>query len=73
MEKIFRIKNLDCANCALKLEKKLSKIKGIESVEVNFLAQKITICGNKEVFESKMDEIRKICKKFDDCEIVSEL
>ena len=38
----FKIKNLDCANCANELEGALRKIDIIENVSINFLAQKLT-------------------------------
>lgn len=41
MSKTIRIENLDCANCAAKLEKALKKIKELKDVEVNFMVQKI--------------------------------
>ena len=41
MTKAIRLKNLDCANCALKLERALAKVEGVKSVTVNFIYQKI--------------------------------
>ncbi len=43
MEKIYSIKNLDCANCAAKIERALEKTAGIEDISVNFVYSKITL------------------------------
>ncbi len=43
MVKTYKVANLDCANCAAKLERALSKIDGVNSAAVNFFAQKITL------------------------------
>lgn len=43
MKTKFRIKGLDCPNCAAKLEGMIAKLEGIESVKINFLTEKITV------------------------------
>ena len=43
MKKSFVIEELDCAHCAAKIEEEIKKIEGVNSVSVNFLAQKMTI------------------------------
>ncbi len=53
MKKIFKLENLDCANCAAKIERKISKIGGVENASVNFLTQKISF----ECDDGKYDEI----------------
>ena len=70
MKKTYKLENLDCAVCAEKMKRAIEKIEGVESCEVSFLMQKLTICAD----ESKMDEIikkaEKACKKVEaDCEI----
>lgn len=37
MKKTYQLDGLDCANCATKLEEKISKISGVKSVTINFL------------------------------------
>jgi len=68
MTKIFRIKNLDCANCASKIESKLNKLKSINNASVNYLTQKIMIDYNEEF---NLEEVIRVCKKIEpDCEIL---
>lgn len=70
MKKVYKIKNLDCANCALKLENKLKKVEGVIDCKVSFIFQKITLEYNKE---DVLEDIKKICKKVEpDLEFVGE-
>lgn len=71
MKKVFKLKNLDCANCAAKMERGIREIEGVESASITFMTAKLTI----EADESLMDEIitkaQKIIKKIEpDCRIV---
>ena len=34
MKKVFKLEDLDCANCAAKMENAISKIEGVESANV---------------------------------------
>lgn len=71
MKKIFRLKDLDCANCAAKMERGINKIDGVESATVSFMSQKLTVEADETRFESIMDEVVKVCKKIEpDCVIV---
>ena len=53
MKKTYKMQNLDCANCAAKMEAAIGKIDGVESCSISFMAQKMTL----EADESKLDEI----------------
>lgn len=71
MKKKFKMQDLDCANCAAKMEEAIKKIDGVEDASVSFMTQKLTI----EAEESRMDEIMKqvvaVCKKVEpDCKIL---
>ena len=70
MKKTYHI-DVDCANCANKMEAASVKIAGVAEVTVNFMAQKlnITFAEGADV-EAVMAQVRKACKKVDsDCEI----
>lgn len=43
MKTKIKVKNLDCANCAAKLEKALSQVEGVQSAKINFMFQSLTI------------------------------
>ena len=71
MKKVYRIKNLECAHCAHKMEKAIQKLDGVENASVNFLMQKITIETSEENIAELGEQIAKICKKIEsNCEVV---
>ena len=43
MRVILRMENLDCAHCAEKMEGKIAKLEGVESVSISFMAQKMIL------------------------------
>lgn len=59
----FKIKGLDCANCAAELERAIQKIEGIKDVSLSFLSERLVI----EIEESQKAEIienlEKVIKK----------
>ncbi len=71
MKKIFKMNNLDCAHCADRMEQAISKLEGVNSVSVNFMAQKMIIDADDEKFDKIMDQAQKAVRKVDsNCEIV---
>lgn len=58
MKKVYRLKELDCANCAAKMERAIQKIDGVQSASVSFMAQKLTI----ECEEERLQEIMEKAK-----------
>ena len=71
MTKILRLKDLDCANCAAKMENCIKKIDAIKDVSVNFLTQKMIIDVSDEEYEDVMQQVVKVCKKIEpDCKII---
>lgn len=71
MKKVFELRELDCANCARKMEEAVAKLTGVEEVKVNFLSQKMTIAIADGEFDSVMKQVVKVCKRVEpDCEIV---
>lgn len=43
MKKVFELEDLDCANCAAKMEDAIRKLDGVQSVTISFMAQKMTL------------------------------
>ena len=71
MKKKFKLDDLDCANCAAKMEEAIKKIPGVNDAVVSFMTQKMTIDAEDERFEEIMDEVVKICAKVEpDCRIL---
>ena len=61
MKKKFKLEDLDCANCAAKMEEAIKKIPGVNDAVVSFMTQKMTIDAEDERFEEIMDEVAKVC------------
>lgn len=59
----FKIKGLDCANCALELERVISKMEEIESVSINFMSERIIIVTNESNKDEIMKRVIKVVKK----------
>lgn len=71
MKKTFRMIDLDCANCAAKMERAIQKIDGVTSATVSFMTQKLTLEADDARFDQIVKEAVKACKKVEpDCEIV---
>ena len=70
MTKIYNIE-VDCANCANKMEEAANKTEGVKSAVVNFMLLKLKIEFEEGADEkSVMKKVLKNCKKVeDDCEI----
>lgn len=70
MKKIFKLEDLDCANCAAKMEASIKKIEGVNSASVNFLTQKLVIDAPDDLFDEIVKKASKAIKKVDpDCSI----
>lgn len=71
MKKTIKVEDLDCANCAAKLEKAISGINGVTRVSVSFMAQKILLEADDERFDDIVKEIKKTAKKVvPDCTVL---
>ena len=64
MKKRFAMKNLDCANCAAKMEAAIKKINGV-------LTQKLTLEAPEDRFDEIVELAAAACKKVDaDCQVI---
>lgn len=71
MKKVFKLIDLDCANCAAKMERAISQIDGVQKATVSFMAQKLTLEADDARFDEIVREAVKCVKKVDpDCEVV---
>lgn len=72
MKKKFDLVDLDCANCARKMEEAIQKLDGVTAASVSFIQQKMTVETADGVdFDAVMKEVVRVCKKVEpDCEIV---
>ena len=64
MKKKFKIE-VDCANCAAKVENAIKQIEGIEDASVGFMTQKMIITAPDEKFDEIMKEVERVAKKIE--------
>ena len=65
MTKTYKLEGLDCANCLDKMERKISKLKGVRSVTTNFFAEKLIIDADDEFMPNIEEAASKIVKKYE--------
>lgn len=71
MKKVFKLEELDCANCAAKMENAINKLDGVEKATINFMMKKLTIVADESVMDKIVDEAQRAIKKIEpDCVIV---
>ena len=71
MKKTYKLQDLDCANCAAKMEDAIGRLDGVASARVNFMTQKLTIEAEACVLDAVLDEAQRICAGIEpDCVIV---
>ncbi len=71
MKKTFAMENLDCANCAAKMEAAIQKIPGVTACSVNFFAQKMMLEADDAVFADVLKQAVKAVHKVDsDCDVL---
>ncbi len=70
MKKTYKIE-VDCANCANKMEIAASKTAGVRAASVNFMALKMTVELEEGADEQAvMKQVLKACRRVEpDCEI----
>lgn len=70
MKKVYRLVDLDCANCAAKMEEGARKVSGVVNCNISFMTQKMTIETEGD-HERIMDDVVKVMKKVEpDCQVV---
>ena len=72
MKKTYKLRDLDCANCAEKLEHANGKLPDVSSVTGCFMTQKMTVEYADGVEEAEaLKQIRKIIRRVEpDCEVL---
>ena len=70
MKKKFKCE-VDCANCAQKLQDALSKLDGVDEVSVNFMTQKLTLAAADEKFDEVFNAVVKRAKQIEPDTVIS--
>ncbi len=72
-KKTYKLNELDCANCAAKIEDGISRIEGVESVTVNYMTQKMVVEVNDQKLKEIVEKAQKVIKKVDPAVRLAEL
>ena len=71
MKKVYKMQDLDCANCAAKMENAIRKIEGVEECNISFMTQRLTVVCAEAKLEEIMNKAIAAVKKVDpDCRIL---
>ena len=71
MKKKFKLQDLDCANCAAKMEEAIKKIDGVNDASVSFMTQKMMIDAEDEKFDAVLEEAVKCISRVEpDCKVI---
>ncbi len=71
MKKTFKLEDLDCANCAAKMEAAIKKLDGVKDATVSFMTQKMTIEAEDERFDEVVKAaVKCIAKVEPDCRVL---
>lgn len=66
MKKTFVLADLDCANCAAKIENAILEIEGVISASVSFMSGKLVLEAEEEHFAEILEKAKKIIAKVDE-------
>lgn len=71
MKKTFKLEDLDCANCAAKMEAAIKKLDGVKAATVSFMTQKMTLEAEDERFDEVVKAaVKCIAKVEPDCRVI---
>ena len=72
MRKTFELEDLDCANCAAKMENAVRGIEGVTFVSVSFMTQKMILEADDDKFNDIVKKAVKVCRKIEpDCTVIA--
>ena len=59
----FKIKGLDCANCAAELEREIQKIEGVTKVSISFMTERMELEYGEQDKEEIIKKVKKVIKR----------
>ena len=72
MKKTYKLQDLDCANCAAKIENALNSLEGMTKATVSFMTQLLTIEAPDDQFDQVFKQTKKTIRKVEpDVEILA--
>ena len=72
MRKSYKLENLECANCASKMENDINKLPGVNKATISFMTSKLVLDVEDDALASVVQSAQGICRKYErDCTIVA--
>lgn len=65
MKKIFILEDLDCANCAAKIENGINELDCVNKASVTFMTKKLVLEADEDKMNKAIEEATKIVKKIE--------
>jgi len=65
MKRHYKIGNIDCATCAMKMEQAISRIPGVNAARISFITGKLTIDSDAEDMTEILEQAGEACRKID--------
>ena len=59
----FKIKGLDCANCAAELEREIKKVDGVTDASISFMSERLVIECEESIKNEVVENVKKVIKK----------
>jgi len=66
MKKKFKIENLDCANCAAKMENEINKLGEVNKASISFMTSRLTLEADDDKFDTILSKVENAMKKIED-------
>lgn len=73
MKYSFKIKGIDCANCAAELERKIQKVDEVEKASISFMSERLVIECEENSKEEVLKKVKKLVKKEEPDAIIEEI
>lgn len=71
MRKSYKLDEIDCANCARKLQDKIAALDGVQDASVNFMTQKLTLQAEDAEFDAVLKRVVALVSDIEpDCEVI---
>ena len=68
--KVYIIENIDCANCAAKMEKKINELPGVEDATITFATKQLRLAAKNP--DALLPKIREICTSIESQVVIKE-
>lgn len=73
MKRTYKIKGIDCANCAAQLENAINKIEGVQSASISFMTERMVLEYDEQNEEEVMKKVKKAIKREEPDAVLEEI